>query len=190
MDQKKEFIILYKSGGFPISHLAEMFEISRPTAYKYIKRYEEFGMKGLLELSSRPHTIPHKTASEIEDQIVALRAKHPRWGAAKLLVLLEDKFPNRKLPQLSTVNNILKKNGMIKKRKRRLKIEPVYPRFNPSAPNEIWSADFKGKFRMGNKTYIYPLTIADSCSRYVFAAKGLHQGTFRNTSSLSDFLKN
>ena len=181
MDQKKEFIILYKSGSYPISHLAEMFSISRPTAYKYIKRYEQHGIQGLLELPTRPHNIPNKTSSEIEDQIISLRTKHPRWGAAKLLVLLEDKLPNKKLPKLTTVNNILKKNGLIKARKRRIKIEPIYPKFDPSAPNEIWSADFKGKFRLGNQSYIYPLTIADSCSRFVFAAKGLKQGTFRNT---------
>ena len=54
MDQKKEFIILYKSRAYSISHLAQMFEISRPTAYKFIKRYEDHGMKGLLEISRKP----------------------------------------------------------------------------------------------------------------------------------------
>ena len=29
MDQKKEFLILYSTGKYPVSYLAEMFEISR-----------------------------------------------------------------------------------------------------------------------------------------------------------------
>ncbi len=34
---------------------------------------------------------------------------------------------------------------------------------------------------MGNKKYCYPVTIADSYSRKVFAAKGLHAATLINT---------
>jgi transposase len=169
MDQKQEFIILYKSRAYTITQLAEMFKISRPTAYKYIKRYEDFGMAGLLEISRKPHNISNKTPSDIEKQILYLRNKHPRWGAAKLLVLLEDRCPNRDLPKVTTVNNVLKRNGMIASRKRRLRIEPSFPIFDPKTPNEIWSADFKGKFRMGNKAYLirfiqtmgYPLAPLD-----------------------------
>jgi transposase len=169
MDQKQEFIILYKSRAYTITQLAEMFKISRPTAYKYIKRYEDFGMAGLLEISRKPHNISNKTPSDIEKQILYLRNKHSRWGAAKLLVLLEDRCPNRDLPKVTTVNNVLKRNGMIASRKRRLRIEPSFPIFDPKTPNEIWSADFKGKFRMGNKAYLirfiqtmgYPLAPLD-----------------------------
>ena len=127
MEQKKEFIILYKSGAYIISHLAEMFEISRPTAYKYIRRYEDHGMAGLLEMSRKHHHVSNKTPSDIEKQIIYLRNKHPRWGAAKLLILLEDRCPNRELPKVTTVNSILKRHGMIAPRKRRKKVEPNYP---------------------------------------------------------------
>ena len=176
-----EFIILYNTHTIPVSHLAERFGISRPTAYKYIKRYEDSGMAGLLELSRRPHNTPNKTPPDIEEQILYLRNKHPRWGAEKLLVLLEDRCPNRELPQVSTINNILKRNGLVAKRKKRIRVEPIYPIFDPTEPNQIWSADFKGKFRMGNKVYVNPLTIADSYSRYVFITQGLQYATFTNT---------
>jgi hypothetical protein len=45
--------------------------------------------------------------------------------------------------------------------------------FDPKAPNEIWSADFKGKFRTRDGVYCHPLTVADSFSRFLLAAKGL-----------------
>ncbi len=73
---------------------------------------------------------------------------------------------------------------MVKERKCRGKVEPKKPIFDPQVPNEVWSADYKGKFRMGNKKYCYPLTIADSHTRYVFAAKGLHSTTMVNTKPL------
>jgi hypothetical protein len=51
-------------------------------------------------------------------------------------------------------------------------VKPIYPIFDPKECNEVWSADYKGKFLMGNKKYCHPLTIADSKSRFVFTAKG------------------
>lgn len=181
LEQKKEFILYWKSGSYSITALSEMFNISRPTAYKYIKRYEEYGMNGLLEMSRAPRTVYNKTESRIEREIIDLRNKHPRWGAAKLSILLEDKYPDYDLPKVTTINSILKRNGLIKERKKRRRVEPQHPIFDPISCNEVWSADFKGKFRMGNKIYCYPLTIADSYSRYVFAAKGLHKADTKSS---------
>lgn len=36
-----------------------------------------------------------------------------------------------------------------------------------TAPNEIWTADFKGHFKTGNGYYCYPLTVKDGFSRYL-----------------------
>ena len=165
MEEKTEFILHWLSNKYGITELSEMFGISRPTAYKYIDRYEKYGMKGLLELPRAPNKVHNKTPDRIEVEIKKLRNKHPRWGAKKLSILLEDKFPDIKLPAISTINLILKRNDLVKPRKKRFKVEPKEPIFDPLRPNEIWSADFKGKFRMGNKIYCYPLTVADSYSR-------------------------
>jgi len=106
--------------------------------------------------------------------LLAERVKPPQWGARKLLVLLQRSMPEVELPCESTVNNILKKHGKVTPRKRnRQRIINKYPVFDPQAPNLVWSADFKGKFRMGNWEYCNPLTIADSYSRYLFAIHGL-----------------
>jgi putative transposase len=40
-------------------------------------------------------------------------------------------------------------------------------------PNELWCADYKGEFRLGNKLYGYPLTITDYRSRYLLACEAL-----------------
>lgn len=42
-----------------------------------------------------------------------------------------------------------------------------------TAPNQIWTIDFKGQFRMRNGVYCYPLTVIDHYSRYLLCCHGL-----------------
>ena len=41
------------------------------------------------------------------------------------------------------------------------------PRSQGLAPNDLWAADFKGEFQLGDKRYCYPLTVTDHASRYL-----------------------
>ncbi len=41
------------------------------------------------------------------------------------------------------------------------------------APNQVWCADFKGQFRLGNGRYCYPLTVTDAFSRYLLGCRAL-----------------
>lgn len=53
------------------------------------------------------------------------------------------------------------RHGLVKRmgRKRgRAQGTPLSPGKNP---NELWCADYKGEFLMGNKNYCYPLTVTD-----------------------------
>lgn len=174
MEQKIEFINEWRSGKYSITELCRQFEISRPTAYKHIKRFQIEGIEGLEEKSRAHLNHPAKISSHIEDRIVFHRKNHPRWGGKKIWKYLHNDFNEAEIPSISTVNRVLKRNGLITVKKRRRKIRPVNPIFDPNKCNEVWSADFKGKFKLGNKRYCHPLTIADSYSRYVFSAKGLY----------------
>jgi hypothetical protein len=42
-----------------------------------------------------------------------------------------------------------------------------------TAPNVIWTADYKGQFRLGNARYCFPLTVQDGFSRYLLTCRGL-----------------
>jgi hypothetical protein len=42
-----------------------------------------------------------------------------------------------------------------------------------AAPDDFWTADFKGQFRTGNGLSCYPLTIADLHSRFLLTCHGL-----------------
>ena len=41
------------------------------------------------------------------------------------------------------------------------------------APNDLWCADYKGEFKLGNRTYCYPLTVTDHASRYLLLCEAL-----------------
>ena len=121
---------------------------------------------------------PFKTAKEIEDAIIAERKKHTHWGGKKIHRLLERDydFGDEHIPSITTVNNILKREGLVLSRQRvRRHLEDRHPVYDPEYPNQIQSADFKGKFRMGNHEYCNPLTIADTKTRYLFAIQAVER---------------
>ena len=173
MEQKIEFICEWRTGKYTITELCKAFEISRPTAYKLISRFEEKGFDGLREISRSPRNHPNQTEEKIVKKILELKVKYPRWGAKKIRVLMFNVFPENKIPSVVTVHNILKKNGFVSTKKRMRKVKPVYPIFDPKECNEVWSADYKGKVSNGQQIYCHPLTIADSKSRFLFTARTL-----------------
>ena len=179
MEQKIEFICEWRTGNYTITELCRNFQISRPTAYKIIARFENEGYEGLKELSRKPSGIhPNSTHENVVNGILKLKEKHPLWGAKKIHKLLYNDFSDELIPSVLTVHNILKKHGLVKPQKRLRRVKPIHPIFDPKQCNEVWSADYKGKFLMGNKIYCHPLTIADSKSRFVFTAKGHYKENF------------
>ena len=180
MEQKIEFICEWRTGKYTITELCKNFEISRPTAYKLISRFEKQGFEGLKRLSKAPINHPNATSENIVNSILKLKTKHKLWGAKKIRELLFKEFTIDHVPSVVTVHNILKKNGLVCPQKRMRRVKPVFPIFDPKACNEVWSADYKGKFLMGNKIYCHPLTIADSKSRFLFTAKGHYKENLKS----------
>jgi len=58
MDTKLRFIHLAQSDNYTITELCHDFHISRKTAHKYLRRYEEHGAAGLNELRRRRLVFP------------------------------------------------------------------------------------------------------------------------------------
>ena len=179
MEQKIEFICEWRTGKYTITELCKSFGISRPTAYKIIARFENEGYEGLRELSRKPRgTHPNASDEKVIEGILKLKEKHKLWGAKKIHKLLFNDFSDEVIPSILTVHNILKKHGLVSPQKRLRRVKPIHPIFDPKHCYEVWSADYKGKFLMGNKIYCHPLTIADSKSRFVFTAKGHYRENF------------
>ena len=63
-------------GGMPKSHIASAMGVSHKCVKKWIDRYDDEGLAGLHDRSSRPHAMPTKTSPDVEAQVVAARAEH------------------------------------------------------------------------------------------------------------------
>jgi transposase InsO family protein len=113
-------------------------------------------------------------SEEIAELIVECRRKHPTWGPRKVLVVLSAKRPELVFPAASTAGALLSREGLVHGRQRRRLIKhPHEPVVEALEPNSVWTADFKGQFRMGDGAYCYPLTIADQYSRYLLGTVAL-----------------
>lgn len=175
VDERIRFIQDALSDRFTMSELCARFCISRRIGYKWLERYEQEGRRGLQDRSRAPHHCPHRITDEIAALICALRRAHPFWGARKLLKILSTRHPRiRAWPAPSTAADLLARHGLVLKRRRR------HPHQHPgvvppttTAPNDLWTADFKGQFRTGNGLYCYPLTIADQHTRFLLTCHGL-----------------
>jgi len=173
MDQKRLFIQDYVHGSFSMSELCVRYGVSRKTGYKWIGRFEQDGLDGLRNRSRRPHRSPSLTPADQVEAILALRKRHPFWGAKKLLHVLQSRHPKTSWPARSTVCDILKRHGAIESRKRRR--YPGHagrPRTPMTHPNEIWCADYKGEFKTADGRYCYPLTVTDGYSRFLLTCQG------------------
>jgi putative transposase len=176
--ERKQFIAAVLAGEHSFAEVCRRFGISRKNGYKWVHRFrEEGGAEGLdpslEDRSRRPHHSPSAISEELESAIVATRKRHPTWGPKKLRVRFMKYFPQLEPPSESTFATVIKRNGLVKPRRRRNRTAPYRsPLAHATRPNAVWCIDYKGDFPIG-RTRCYPLTITDAYSRYVIACVAL-----------------
>jgi transposase InsO family protein len=158
-----------------MSELCYRYGISRKTGYKWEKRYDEEGRAGFFDRSRKPRVNPNATPEKLVRRIIKLRKKLPTYGPITLRSILVGESPEIAWPCPSTIGQILKRAELVKKRRRRPPRAVWRPaRTEPDRPNRVWTADFKGQFRLGNGELCYVLTILDGHSRYLLLCRALH----------------
>jgi transposase InsO family protein len=178
MSERFQFIRDARRRLLSFTELCALYGVSRVTGYKWLHRADQSGLDFLQELSRRPHSCPHATAPELAARLLQARKRHPGWGPRKLLALVCRQDQRRgedfRWPARSTVAELLRRNGLSSARRRRARRgHPGRPETPMSAPNVIWTADFKGQFRLGDGRYCYPLTVQDAFSRYLLGCRWL-----------------
>jgi transposase InsO family protein len=187
MEQRARFVLEALEGRFTMSELCYRYGISRKTGYKWIQRYHRHGALGCEDRSRAPRTHPNRTERRIAARIVKLRKKYPNWGARTLHAYLIEADAETSWPCPSTIGEILKRNGLVRKRRRRSPRTTWRPaRTAADRPNRVWTADFKGQFRLGNGALCYPLTILDGYSRYLLVCRALRGTAARPARAVFD----
>lgn len=172
VDEKIKFVARLLDGE-QMSSLCQEFGISRKTGYKIFDRYKHSGLEGLNDRSRRPHRYANQLPFQLEKEILKLKKEKPSWGAPKIREKILRQYPDVKPPAISTIHTILDKYGLvIRQKRRRYKAQGTDLSYGKQ-PNELWCADYKGEFQLGNKQYCYPLTITDFNSRYLVCCEGL-----------------
>jgi len=116
----------------------------------------------------------------MEDGIVRLKKQYPYWGPRKLKAWLEQRRPDYLFPAASTIGELLKRNGLVRKRRKRQKTPPHTAPFAACGrPNDTWCVDFKGNFRVGDGSRCFPLTIMDAHSRFLLRCEGLEAANYK-----------
>jgi transposase InsO family protein len=175
MEERLRFVarLLDREG---MSEVCREFGISRKTGYKIFNRYRQEGLEALCDRSRRPVRYANQLPDQIERMIVETKRGKPHWGARKIRELLIRRLAGDvRIPAKSTVHAVLDRHGLVSQARKRNRANKAVgtPLSQAVQPNDLWCADFKGEFKLGNRQYCYPLTVTDQASRYLLACEAL-----------------
>jgi transposase InsO family protein len=174
LQQRIEFLKAVNEQRNSFKANCKSFGISRKTGYKWLSRFKSNGLAGLSDLPKAPRHVHNKASPHIEGEIIAIKCKHPSWGARKLRMLLSKSGKCSQIPSESGIYQILARHNLTSPRKRKRRVTPYrQPFMDCNAPNDVWYADFKGQFKTGDGKYCYPLTVTDAFSRYIICCAAL-----------------
>ena len=173
MKEKEKFIDAVIKAEKPFKYICEDFGISEKTGHKWKNRFYEEGKLGLYEKSREAENHPNSLPEDTVIAIIQLKTAHPYWGAKKILELFKKSRRNAEVPSLSSVNRILSKANLIKKRR----VKPVsvdcrrlHAHIQPQEVNDVWAIDFKGYWRSDSEI-CEPFTVRELVSRKILCVK-------------------
>jgi len=173
VDERLRFVAQLLDGE-PMTEVCRAFGISRKTGYKIFGRYKEHGLEALNDRSRRPVRYANQLPQQIESLILTLKRDKPHWGARKIRELLVRRLSGDvRIPARSTIHAVLHRHGLVKPIGRPRNRATGTPLSDGAIPNDLWCADFKGEFKLGNGRYCYPLTVTDHASRFLLLCEAL-----------------
>ena len=110
----------------------------------------------------------------VERVIVRLKKDYPDLGRAQdSRAPARRSAPGIRCPAISTVHAVLDRHGLVTRQRRRRCRGHRHALSQPTGPNDLWCADYKGQFMLADQRYCYPLTITDFATRYLIACDAL-----------------
>jgi transposase InsO family protein len=171
MEQRIEFA-LKAMQSLNFRALCQEYGISAKTGYKWKERFLREGFGGMEEESRRPKSSPSQLMEEEVCEIVCLKLAHKNWGPRKIRELYRRR--HGEVASESTFKRVLERAGLTQKRRLRRAKEGgrLWSGREATAPNEVWTVDFKGWWRSRGKR-CEPLTVRDEHSRYVLELRAM-----------------
>jgi transposase InsO family protein len=131
--------------------------ISRPTLRKWLRRYEESGIDGLYNKSTRPLRSPNKKVTDEQERLILDLRRKRKLGARRIR---NDLIRNHQLSfSLATIHKILTRYNV--KPLKRTRRKQQYKRYERPIPGDRVQLD-TCKIAPG----LYQYTAIDDCTRY------------------------
>lgn len=129
-----------------IRKAAKTWGTSRNVVRKWIRRYKEEGEKGLKDISHKPHFSPKRVSLDIEKKVIKIR-KERGYGKRRIsyFLLLEEGINLSE----STIRNILRRNGLRRKKKVRKIFYPAKWAYDEDRPFRLAQVDTKDIYDKG-----------------------------------------
>lgn len=184
LEQRWSFVRLVLRRPRGVAELCRRTGISRKTAYKWIARFEELGRRGMRDQLRTAQRLHNRPEPKWLARLRRCKRQHPSWGAPKIHWALQQRFGRHKLLSEAAISRWLQRWGLTRKRQRQPRKGPamIRPALTVARqPNEVWTIDFKGWFRTGDRTKLEPLTVRDLFSRYILGVALLAQQNMTDT---------
>jgi transposase InsO family protein len=167
MNQRSEFV-LRALATHNFRELCKEYGISPKTGYKWKQRFLEHGLAGMSEQSRRPDFCPDGLSEAVVCEMVRFKQAHLSWGPRKIRQLYA-RAHGAEVPSESSFKRVLERAGLVEKRRLRARNRSgrLHTGRRASAPNEVWTVDFKGSWHGARGGRCEPLTVRDEYSRYV-----------------------
>ena len=130
------------------------------------------------EESRRPRRSPKQMSESQVCEMVKLKLAHQHWGPRKIRTLYHRR--HGQAPSESSVKRVLTRAGLVEKRRVRSRERSgrLHSGRRGTAPNEVWTVDFKGWWHGAEGRRCEPLTVRDEFSRYVLELRTLENARY------------
>jgi transposase InsO family protein len=164
-EMRLEVLLEAERTGITVTEVCRRYGISRQTYYRYRRRYLAEGLDGLEDRSRRPLAPANQIPADLELEIVEMRRDHPRWGARRIRTELTR--AGIEAPVVSTVHQVLVRNGLVATRPRRH--PKADKRFEREVANDLWQVDAT-RIVVADNTETWAVNVLDDHSRYLLAS--------------------
>lgn len=167
VEARKEAVSRYENGESP-KQIYQSLGKSKKWFFKWLKRYKDGKDNWWEELSRKPHSAPNKISKDMEQAIIKTRKElettlYAQIGALNIKWHLQKQGLNP--PPISTINYVLKRNSLVKKR---IKYEPRganYPALKISCSNFVHQFDVVGPRYLKTDGRFYSANAIDAYDR-------------------------
>jgi transposase InsO family protein len=170
-------VVLAVLAGESVTAVAAQAGVSRQSVHKWLARYRQDGLGGLMDRPRRPQSCPWQSPVEVEAAVCELRREHPRWGPRRLAHEL-GRSGMEPVPSRMTVYRILVRHGLVEPRRRGRRRED-YKRWERDAPMALWQLDIVGGVFLADGQELKVVTGVDDHSRFCVIAQACVRATGR-----------